>query len=193
MTKTIQATAKFSYEVLAEFRFRLVPVVSRLGVALRSATNDEAFHVFLERPARRRFSTSSQGEPSSGLAARSARRSSRISLCQSGTGIRLGCAAMRSHRNWTYSICSSIDKSSKPGGGWRAAVASDGGFRDGLEDRPPSTRERYAGLTATGSAAGTQPSRRRGRVTVCSNRLLDSVPAPRSLWALRAAHARIVS
>ena len=74
-----------------------IPSLGVLDVDLGLASDNDRDHfpgrVFFRSSAR----TSSQGRPASGLASRSARRSSRIARCHSGTGTRSSLAAIRSH------------------------------------------------------------------------------------------------
>ncbi len=69
--------------------------------------------------------------PASGDARYPASRSRISSKCQSGTGRFSGLTAIRSHRVCTYSTRSSIDNSSKPGGGSGTGVDMTATWCDG--------------------------------------------------------------
>ncbi len=99
-----------------------VPSLGLLDVRLGTVPDNDRDHSLPRVLFRRSARTSSHGRLAAGLASRSASRSSRISRCQSGTATRSSLAAIRSQSAWTYSICSSMLSSSKPGGGTGKAI-----------------------------------------------------------------------
>lgn len=105
----------------------------------RRGEADGCRHVASPPRRRMRPRTSSQVLVSSCSSVCSRRRNS--SRCHSGTGTRSGCAEMRSHSDWMYSICSSTGRSSKPGGGVRTLSLITAFYREQTGQVAPGNRE----------------------------------------------------